>query len=208
MPAAHGRRLTPGCPTRTLINAIRICQQGAPSSEKITISSALFMVDRSPVAIALKLFTLCQDESVQNEPHSTGVGLEGRSLFRGNQTRESVLGNASITNTTACPSLSEVSNLDHTAIAKERMQGIRVPGTGGCPCRKQIHSGNTLRRRSFRPTRPKPTRTRGVCLSLCGHGRKRHYKSERPLIITTDWLRPAPHNLQVDIAAGNRTRTN
>jgi hypothetical protein len=48
--------------------------------------------------------------------------------------------------------------------------------------KKQTHSGNTLKRQSFRPARPKPTRTKRVCLSLRGHGRKRRYKSERPLI--------------------------
>jgi hypothetical protein len=94
------------------------------------------MVDRSSAAIALKLFTFCQDESVQNEPHSTGVGLEGRSLFRDNQTREVSWGMLSITNTTACPSLSEVSNFDHTAISKERMRVF------GCRAREGAHVEN------------------------------------------------------------------
>jgi hypothetical protein len=64
------------------------------------------------------------------------VGLEGRSLFRGNQTREVSWGMLSITNTTACRSSSEVSNFDHTAISKERMQVF------GCRAREGAHVEN------------------------------------------------------------------
>jgi hypothetical protein len=34
----------------------------------------------------------------------------------------------------------------------------------------------------FRPTTPKPNRTSRVCLNLREPGRKRHYKSDSPLI--------------------------
>jgi hypothetical protein len=63
----------------------------------------------------------------------------------------------------------------------------------GCPCRKQISSGNTPKRRYFRSAALKPTRTSRVCLSLRGRGRKRHCRSERvraatPLALW--WQRP------------------
>jgi hypothetical protein len=67
-----------------------------------------------------------------------------------------------------------VSNFAQTASAKgvhTRMSGH----TGGCSCRKQISSGNTLERRYFRPATPKPARTSRTCWSLPGFGRKLPY---------------------------------
>jgi hypothetical protein len=49
-------------------------------------------------------------------------------------------------------------------------------------CRPHEECLSTLKMQSFRPARPIPKRTRRVCLSLRGHGRKRLYKSERPSI--------------------------
>jgi hypothetical protein len=67
-----------------------------------------------------------------------------------------------------------VSNFDQTASAKA--VHVRMSGhTGGCSCRKQISSGNTLERRRFRPATPKPARTSRTCLGLPGLGRKLPY---------------------------------
>ena len=65
----------------------------------------------------------------------------------------------------------KVSNFAQTASAEgvhTRMSGH----TGGCSCRKQISSGNTLERRGFRSATPKPARTSRTCWSLPGFGRK------------------------------------
>jgi hypothetical protein len=68
-----------------------------------------------------------------------------------------------------------VSNFAQTASAKgvhtRACRGTR----GGCSCRKQISSGNTLERRCFRPATPKPARTSRTCWSLPGFGRKLPY---------------------------------
>jgi len=72
---------------------------------------------------------------------------------------------------------------------------MRVLGCRGmerAPCRKQISSGNTPRRRYSRPPPPKPMRTGRVCSNLRGPGRKRHYWSEHPQSIVTARTRPAP----------------
>jgi len=74
------------------------------------------------------------------------------------------------------------------------------------PCRKQINSCNTPKKRSFPPARPKSTGQGGSALSWRGPGRKQHYKSELPLIYrlaesctTSDrpqWLR-RPQPMQI-----------
>ena len=75
-----------------------------------------------------------------------------------------------------------VNNFEQTATAKKRRRVLGRWGTRGCSCRKQISSGSMLKRLSFRPATPKPTRTSKVCLSLRGSGRTRRYKSESPLV--------------------------
>ena len=69
-----------------------------------------------------------------------------------------------------------VSNCEHTGTGQGAHEGHGCRGTEGAPCRKQISSGYTLKRRYSRFPTPKPTRTSRVCLILRGPGRKRHYE--------------------------------
>ena len=61
----------------------------------------------------------------------------------------------------------------------------RISGHGECSCRKQISSGNTLKRRCFWPATPKPAGTSRNFLSLPGPGRKLHYKVDPDRLATS-----------------------